>query len=304
MPCYEPLNGYRSREVNKSGKRGIVFNVRDGYVDMPVKVPCGKCIGCRLSSAREWSIRIMHEASLHESNCFVTLTYDDKHLPKNGSLQLQDFQKFLKRLRKYYPAKTIRYFHCGEYGEKLSRPHYHVIFFGIDFPDDKIRGVFEDIKTNIFLEEVWGNGYCSVDEVNIKTAAYVARYCTKKVGGDEKEDHYMVVDRLSGEILGDRKPEYITMSRRPGIGDAWYKKNRGEVYPSDSVVVEGKEYSPPKYYDRQEEKYDRGLMLRVKAERMNVSEKVLANNSSERLAYRQEVARLNNLAKKRRYENG
>ena len=78
MPCYHPLQGWR-----KQGG-GITFNLRDGFVDRPVTVSCGQCIGCRLERSRQWAIRCMHEASLHESNCFVTLTYSDdgiKHLP-------------------------------------------------------------------------------------------------------------------------------------------------------------------------------------------------------------------------------
>ena len=137
MPCYNPLKGYRSRTLNASGKRSIVFNLREGYVDQPIEVPCGQCIGCRLERSRQWAVRCVHEASLYKNNCFVTLTYSDDKLPSDGSLHFDHFQKFMKRLRRFYDDSRIRFFHCGEYGEQYSRPHYHCCLFNFDFVDKK-----------------------------------------------------------------------------------------------------------------------------------------------------------------------
>ena len=133
MPCYTPLKGWRSQERTESGKRAITFRLREGYADMPVDVPCGQCIGCRLERSRQWAVRCMHEASLYENNCFITLTYNEDHIPSDGSLKKDHFQKFMKRLRKKFGA-GIRFFHCGEYGAELSRPHYHAILFNFDPP--------------------------------------------------------------------------------------------------------------------------------------------------------------------------
>ena len=135
MPCYRPIKGYRSRRLNaETGKRPVVFNPRDGFYDQPVDLPCGQCIGCRLERSRQWAIRCVHEASLHERNCFITLTYRDECLPTNGSLDLDAFQKFMKRLRRRF-GEGVRFFHCGEYGENFGRPHYHAILFNLDFSD-------------------------------------------------------------------------------------------------------------------------------------------------------------------------
>ena len=112
MPCYHPLLGYRSRSLTEKGKRAVVFNPRDGYVDQPVQLPCGQCIGCRLERSRVWAVRCVHEASLHSDNCFITLTYDNSHLPSDGSLHKDHFQKFMKRLRK--SVGKVRFFHCDE----------------------------------------------------------------------------------------------------------------------------------------------------------------------------------------------
>ena len=105
MACYHPIKAYRARRLNPSGKRGIVFNIKDGYEDMPVELPCGQCMGCRLEHSRQWAIRMMHEASQYENNCFITLTYDNEHLPPDGSLQLSHFQDFFKRFRKKFVPK-------------------------------------------------------------------------------------------------------------------------------------------------------------------------------------------------------
>ena len=131
MPCFCPLEGWRSKDRSSTGKRKIVFNPRDALRDMPVTVPCGQCIGCRLERSRQWAVRCIHEASLHEDNCFITLTYDDAHLPTDLSLNVSHFQKFMKRLRKRF-GEGIRFFHCGEYGENFGRPHYHACLFTSD----------------------------------------------------------------------------------------------------------------------------------------------------------------------------
>ena len=100
MPCYYPLTAYRSKQGRdpKTGKWPVVFNVKDGYSDLEVKIPCGQCIGCRLEKSRQWAIRCIHEASLYDRNCFITLTFDDEHLDPHKSLNKRDFQLFMKRL--------------------------------------------------------------------------------------------------------------------------------------------------------------------------------------------------------------
>ena len=102
MPCYSPLTGYVSREPSKNGKFPIVFDPKKGWIDRSVTVPCGQCIGCLLERSRQWAMRCSHEASLYDENCFITLTYDDEHLPPDGCLNKEHFQKFMKRLRKRF----------------------------------------------------------------------------------------------------------------------------------------------------------------------------------------------------------
>lgn len=229
-----------------------MFSHRDGFVDMPVDVPCGQCIGCRLERSRQWAIRCMHEASLYEENCFITLTYADEHLPPGGTLEKAAFQKFMKRLRKQYADRRIRFFHAGEYGSRFGRPHYHACVFNFDFPDKLLwtrRREFPVWRSES-LERLWPFGNSEIGTVTFESAAYVARYITKKVTGKDAAEHYLSVDEGTGEVF-QRLPEYTTMSRRPGIGAPWLEKFGFEVYPSDGVVVRGRLMKPPKFYDLQ-----------------------------------------------------
>lgn len=250
MGCFRPLKGYRSAQKTATGKRSIVFNARLGLVDFPVDLPCGQCIGCRLERSRQWAMRCVHEASLYDRNCFITLTYRDEDLPPGGTLVVKDFQDFMKRLRKRF-GEGIRFFHCGEYGEKFARPHYHACLFNFDFEDKKlwkeVRG--NKLFTSEALEELWPFGFSTIGEVTFESAAYVARYITKKITGSEASAHYSTVNEATGEV-SERKPEYTTMSRRPGIAKGWFDRFSSDVYPSDQVVLRGKVMKPPKYYDR------------------------------------------------------
>ncbi len=240
------MAGYRSRTRSPQGGYGIVFkkNLSNGQI---AEVACGQCIGCRLDKSKEWAIRCVHEAQLHENNCFITLTYNEKNLPSDGSLVKEHFQKFMKRLRKQNQHK-IRYYMCGEYGEKLTRPHYHALLFGHDF-HDKIpmgRENKNQLYTSQTLEKIWGKGFTSIGEMTFQSAGYVARYALKKITGDAAYAHYTNED---GVLL---QPEYTTMSRGrgtdKGIGYRWYTKYKHDLYPEDECVIDGRIMKPPRYY--------------------------------------------------------
>lgn len=289
MPCFHPLQGWRSRNLNESGKRSIVFNRTDGYADLPVEIPCGQCIGCRLERSRQWAIRCVHEASLYDDNCFITLTYSDEHLPADRSLNLRHYQLFMKRLRKKY-GSNIRFFHCGEYGEKFGRPHYHACLFNFDFTDKILFKNHNDnrLYTSASLDELWPYGYGIIGSVTFDSAAYVARYIMKKVTGDKSTDHYQHINEATGEV-STIKPEYTTMSRRPGIGKGWYEKYKSDVYPCDNVVLNGKKLVPPKFYDNLLDCENPDELKRLKAKRTNTSDEHRANNTIARLQVRETI---------------
>lgn len=283
MPCYHPLIGYRSRSLTDKGKRAVVFNPHDGYVDQPVVLPCGQCIGCRLERSRQWAVRCMHEASLYDDNCFITLTYENENLPSDGSLNKSHFQKFMKRLRKSLDGVKVRYYHCGEYGDLLSRPHYHACLFGWA-PDDKsLWSIRQGVKLyrSSFLEKIWPYGYVSVGDVTFESAAYVARYILKKINGDASEGYY-----------GDRLPPYTTMSRRPGIGAQWMDKYGSDVYPDDFVVVRGGiKCRPPRYYDSIYDSIDPKSFSEIRKKRLQsgYAHAMDVDNSPSRRTVREEV---------------
>ena len=306
MTCYSPIKGWRSKDLNESGKRGIVFNPAFGFQDMPVEVPCGQCIGCRLDRSRSWALRCMHEASLHSANSFITLTYDSEHLPANANLNVGHFQKFMKRLRKHLYPNKIRFFQCGEYGSNdmdnpdhrvlyglsaLGRPHYHSIIFGYDFPDRVLLKKTQQghyLYTSPLLTKLWPFGYNTIGDVTFDSAAYVARYVVKKVNGELAEDHYTRVNPDTGEVVGI-KPEYTTMSRKPGIASDWFNKYKGDVYPKDFTTLKGKIVRPPKYYDALLEKEDIALFEKIKAKRTAYASKDNPDTTYERLIQRENV---------------
>jgi len=312
MPCYSPLVAFRSEELNSSGKRSFVFNRKKSLDGVPHKLPCGQCIGCRLEYSRQWAVRCLHEASLYSANCFITLTYDDKHLPGDLSLKKDHYQKFMKRLRKRFDgidpvsdssgvSYPIRYYHCGEYGELRFRPHYHAILFNFDFPDKVFWKKSVDgspLYLSPALQELWSFGFSSIGSVTFDSAAYVARYVMKKVNGDMKEGHYRRFDSSTGEVI-DLQPEYCTMSRRPGIANRWYDEWKDDVYPHDYVVVNGVRCKPPKYYDGLYELDDPDDYVRLKSNRKINALKHVDNNSYLRLAVREKVqkARLTKLVR-------
>lgn len=259
MPCFSPLRAWRSKDVNPdTGKRSIIWKHTEALCSgaFELLIPCGKCIGCRLKRASEWAIRCVHEAQLHDVNTFITLTYDDKSLPPNGSLVKKDWQMFMRRLRKRVDV-PIRFYMAGEYGEKQKRPHYHACLFGFDFEDKyffKKSRSGEDLFRSPMLEELWPYGHSTIGAVTYESAAYVARYITKKIGGSREIEHYggEILDPDTGELTLKRLPEFNLMSRKPGIAADWIDEYSSDIYPSDEVVLSGKrvrKYRPPKYYD-------------------------------------------------------
>lgn len=286
MPCYAPLQAYQCA----SGE--IVFVERRRFdVVRSLQLPCGQCVGCRLERSRQWAMRCVHEASLHESSCFVTLTYDAAHLPADGSLNYDHFQRFMKRLRKRFAPIRVRFYMCGEYGEINFRPHYHACLFGFDFPDKKAFKVTDSgskLYTSALLESLWPFGLSSVGDVTFESAAYVARYCMKKVTGRDAKRHYERVLE-NGEIV-NLKPEFNKMSLKPGIGAEWYRKWKRDVYPHDYVVVNGKECKPPKYYDGLYEREFPDEFEDLKARRELDGLALREDNTPERLAVKAVVA--------------
>lgn len=264
----------------------------------------------------------MHEASLNEHNVFLTLTYDDEHLPKGKTLVKSDLRNFLNRLRNraaeqlktrseqnreilFEPKMKetranpdgclvpgIRYYAAGEYGERFGRPHYHAILFNCDFRDKTLFKAKEGqrLYTSEYLNDVWNNqGYAVIGNVTFESAAYVARYIMKKVTGDAALHHYNEIDMTTGEVLYERIPEYTVMSRDGGIGIEWFKKYKDEVYNHDHVIVRGRKNRPPRYYDTLYEKEYPSDLKKIKERRKQKAQQHASDQTPDRLATREKV---------------
>lgn len=342
MTCTNPLSCYLIKEefrqfigsfyrINPCSINCISFSTRwldifDNYVPIPFKflesiqIPCRKCDACRLDYARQWSLKGMLEYQyFDEVGCFITLTYDNEHLPSYDLADCaKDFQDFMKRLRKEFQGKKavlkdpltgelhkpIRYLHCGEYGTLNGRPHHHAILFNFEFPDAKFRRMsksgypvyFSKSLMKLWSERIWTGEYEEVEKVYVtkygtlkhrkykrkvykyipkgkveigkvsyKSISYVARYVTKKVYGDDAANHY-----------GDNKPEYITMSRRPGIGKYWFDQHYADMYTYDQFRLRGvnskyNRFKPPKSFDKYFEKLYPDIFKQIKEYRKEMA---------------------------------
>ncbi|UPW41607.1 replication initiator protein [Peromfec virus RodF8_43] len=229
-------------------------------------IPCGKCLACRLDKARDWATRIMLENSECDESCFITLTYDDVHVPRtcyaepvNGevvgdayTLSKRDLQLFLKRLRKYLSgldgSPSIKFFACGEYGDTTARPHYHVIILGWK-PDDLEFWSMRDGNAYYLsetVERLWSRagskiGNCIIGDVSMESAGYVARYTTKKLYGD---DAYLY-------DACNLTPPFLTMSLRPALGYSFFIDNLEKIFSDGAIFLTtasgGKRVPIPRY---------------------------------------------------------
>lgn len=281
MPCYHPnyavqigtkpngkadlkFLGYRPDQHEQ-----VVYWHNKAYPRSSlVPLPCGQCIGCRIDYSRQWANRCMMELQYHDSAYFVTLTYDDAHVPQSYyvdgetgealtslTLKKRDFQLFMKRLREHFPKDHIRYFACGEYGSSTFRPHYHAIIFGLHLDDltvyktVKEAGEFYTYYNSPSLQKVWcddsGNpiGYAVVGEVTWNSCAYVARYVVKKLKGQA------AIAYKTFNI----QPEFVLMSRKPGIARQYYD-DHPDIYRYGEINIStekgGRLFRPPRYFDK------------------------------------------------------
>lgn len=264
MACYHPLKAYPVGLNNETGKMKYAISkvIPGENLDGYTIIPCGSCIGCRIDYSRQWADRCMLEAQDHDENYFVTLTYDDDHLdsvlrsyddPASGeeftsmSLNKRDLQLWHKSLRKRLHEDgrgKIRFFACGEYGspENTMRPHFHEIVFGLHLDDLKFykyNKQREPLYTSEYLSNIWKKGYVIVGAVTWQSAAYVARYVTKKLKGDAAE-LYAACNMI---------PPFTVMSRKPGIA-RYYYDTHPELFDFSYISVSTPEGSKKIYPSR------------------------------------------------------
>lgn len=309
MSCTNPLKAFTIGFNRQTGKRKLkiasrncTYLLRDGHSWIkcydPVSdsllddenhiysydlIPCGSCLSCRLTKSRDWTVRCLLESQYHEQNWFVTVTYDDDHLPFNvdmlsgeltgkSTLCKVDFQKFIKRIRKNYSYDNhISYLCAGEYGDLSMRPHGHFLLFGLKLDDlefYKNTSLGYPLYTSEFLNKCWPFGYVIVAPVTYESCAYVARYTMKKAG-DNKDDIY-------DDFLIEK--EFLLCSLKPAIGYQYYVDHASEIYKFDAIYLpDGKVVKPPRYFDRLYERDNPGDFERIKELRKHLAEISLDN---------------------------
>lgn len=300
MPCYSPVTLYKSRmgPNPKTGKWPLV-SLANGYMDRPEKVPCGRCIGCRLERSRQWAIRCVHESQMHDDNCFITLTYRQDELVyggnTTGTLVPRHLTLFWKRLRKEY-GDGIRYFACGEYGGQRNRPHYHAAVFGFDFPDKEFAEITPAgnyLYHSPSLNRIWSHGNCFIGALTFESAAYVARYIVDKKLGEQAS--YYQEEGI--------EPEFVRMSRRPGIGSTWYEKYQSDIFPRGYAVIRGGiKSSVPRYYSNKYDLSNPLSMKQIKELRKDAMAKQWRNNTPQRLRIRERIKTQQIISLKRNLE--
>lgn len=229
---------------------------------------------------------------MHELSTFVTLTYAPDKLPSGGTLVPDHLRLFMRNLR-HASTAPVRFFACGEYGEELSRPHYHAILFGVDFPDKvKLRETprGDALYRSALLERLWPHGFSTIGAVSFESARYVAAYCVKKIGGKKADEHYRRVDLETGEVY-QLHPEFIRMSRRPGIGSTWFDKFGADVYPSDEVITQTRAAKPPRYYDKKLKAADPETAASITKKRVERANTRFDETMPARLRVREEVTK-------------
>jgi len=296
MACYQPRHVWQLKNPNRDGKTPLQFSNPNSDAYKSIMIPCNKCFGCQLEKTRQWSVRIMHEAKLHPSSTFITLTYR-----KNPwTLNKRDMQLFLKRMRKDLQKRNIfiKFFQSGEYGGARERPHHHAIIFGYDFPDKIYRGKRGEypVYDSEELKKWWTHGRVEIGQLTVKSAQYVASYLTQRT---------KPLSWYKG-----REREYSTMSRggRTGHGLAYnfYKKYHTDIYPRDIVfTTPERRGKPPAYYDYLLKKQNELTYKKIKLARACAAARVPADErSQERLIQKKSCKMAKIMLNSRRtYEN-
>lgn len=246
MPCYHPIPAVRL----ENGEVSML--ARHAPLGEPLQLPCGSCIGCRTDRVRSWSVRAYHESLCWDFSWFLTLTYDDKHLPSFSQLSPRHLQLFIKKVRRAFTGDKvsptgnypIRFLACGEYGGNTGRPHYHILLYNVRL-HDLVRYDATQFQSAV-LSRLWGRGTVTVGTCTPASCSYVAGYALKKIGKSRPGDVPDIVDPRTGEVFIPVS-EFARMSNRPGLGKFWLQRYAKDLQ-NGYVVHSGSKLPIPRYY--------------------------------------------------------
>lgn len=278
------------------------------YIDM--RLPCGKCIGCHADRQRNYATRAIHEyfSNRDQRSSFITLTFNEDMLRKRDvsnykSVYRSELSGFIKRLRERVKDKydlTFRVFGTGEYGELKSRPHYHLILYGFDFPDKYEYSFRYHNKERIsyfrspFLEDIWkpaydnpGFGFSIIGQVTQSSCQYVSGYMSDKLDEFGRRDY---------EQLGIERPFFYTPSK-VGLGHDYFLKYYKDIYNTGYCHWHNGVKAPiPGYYHSLLKKYDDDMFYNYKLDRLKkMIDNLFIENlelSEQRLQVRKEALKM------------
>lgn len=196
----------------------------------PIPIPCGHCLSCRVDIQNTMVDRMFCAWTAHQFSSFVTFTYDDKHLPvKEGfrlpTLSKDDVHKYLDNIR-HQVKIPFEYYLCGEYGDQFNRPHYHAVFFGLDY----------QLHDRVF--RIWNKGSVEILPVKPSAFRYVAKYITASpLPGAVKDAQYYDVGLI---------PPFRKLSR--GLGLSVYLQHMDELQEQGFFILRGRRISVNRYY--------------------------------------------------------
>lgn len=252
MCLFPQKNRCNNQSQQKAYSRGLV------------EFTCGRCPECLATRSNRWALRGIMESRLHAHSCMVTLTYDKYVRGRSGNiigerigsfhLCRPDIVKFIKRLRSYFSYHfgntNIKYIYAGEYGSHTGRAHYHVVLFGVLFPDlckykRSKRGNI--IYTSAILTKLWGHGICTVDSVSVNGS--IAAYCTKYAAKSRADDTFMGASKglgLPALMASFNGKSYIVDGREYPVPRLVWQKYIENKY-SDLAKVFSFKYVKPQY---------------------------------------------------------
>lgn len=263
------------------------FFLKFGVETIPM--PCGSCMACRITYARDYALRGVCESQMSDWNYFVTLTYDEDNVPRSPSgaltLRKSDVRSFLVRLREVL-GSGLRTLGCAEYGETTHRPHYHIIFFGKELTDlvpySRSGNGSDILFESETVTRAWGMGRVLIGKANYTTISYVAGYVLKKVKGKNADSYY-----------GDREHETLVAVTRNGggIGSSWFDRFYNDIFSAGALVHDGRQFPVPRYFKL---KLKAMFPDRYEAFRVSLKEKAGKSDRNEYTVERQQVKNLCN----------
>lgn len=275
--CTSPNKAWMPIEPDQEGKKHLRFrppSVSKMAEYEMIETPCNKCVSCDMLRALRQAVQLHCELRTTDTRSyFLTLTYDNEHLPEDFSVDKQELQRFIKRLRKWHTKNNkgkMRYKSQGEYGGMFGRPHYHLAIFNLELTDLQLIGSEANYPAyeSETLSKIWGKGQVHLIDLVFENCLYITTHHIEQKTSDSVKTHEKPIRHpLTNKLITERKPEFSTQSSKPGIGKQFFEKYMSDMYPSDFLTYKGQKMPVPKYFDALLKQHDPKLYENIKTKR-------------------------------------